>query len=179
MDNERTEQLESLVDAACGPSGHATQPGEEGRFQEYRRLDRALKTPVFEPPAPLVALAKSLLPERVRRIVLARLVFSTLQPLAVRSTRPNSFQLSFQADEVKVRLMVAPERGSWEVVGQVSEPGWSVSQGGKQFATDEHGRFTFCARSLGQTNLALLKDEVELRVPPAEEAAESGPGSPH
>jgi hypothetical protein len=75
-------------------------------------------------------------------------------------------------------MMYSPERSGWDVVGQVESGDWSVHRGGKELKRDDSGRFGFFAKRLGETGLTLQKEESEIRIPSAEEAATFGPSGP-
>lgn len=176
MNIDKTESLEQIVDAACGPSGDADLAKAEPMYSQFRTAHKALHIPSYDAPSEAVSEAKRLMPDPERRSIFGRLVFTTMQPLAVRSAQRNSFQMVFEGDESRVRLMYLPQGSGWEVLGQADGEGWSAERAGSQIDSGPDGHFSFSAKSLSDTGLTLVKNDVALHIPSAEEAESGGSG---
>lgn len=149
-----------------GARDHAAKCKHCGRIlDELRQILAWGKMPVFDAPPEVVLNAQSIFPESVVRT--ARLI--PLGPrLALARSDSDDFQLLVGDGEVRCRLMYTKRRLSWEVLGQVPGPEWSVERRGEVLDPDPGGRFSFWADSLADTEFTLLGRADSIRVPSAE-----------
>jgi hypothetical protein len=150
-------------------------PAEAGAELDPNDPRLALLLKQFEAPAELVAQVKALLPEAGPRRVFAKLIGGSLGLAGARASQAESFQMIFEAEGRKARLMYARDPKGWEVTGQ-APAGCQVTRRGKTLPTDPEGRFSFRARKLEETGLTLVENDLEIELPAADRAEEDGTG---
>lgn len=141
------------------------------RHSQFERIGKALKTAHFEAPPEALGAAKALMPE-VRRQVWARLVSGGMALAGARSSTAESFQLVFEAEEARARLMYERDSQGWQVAGQAPK-GFRVQRGGRGVRVDAEGRFVFRAKDLADTGLTLLEEGLEVIIPSADKVDDS------
>lgn len=172
---KQDKNLERLVASAMTEGLPGDDPSEadtsDPRHSQFERIGKALKTAHFQAPAEVIAAAKSLMPEAPRQLW-ARLVSGGMALAGARSAASESFQLVFEAEEVRTRLMYERDSRGWQVAGQAPE-GFKVQRGGRGVRVEADGRFAFRAKNLGDTGLTLREDGREVLIPSADKADDS------
>lgn len=165
--------LESIVSAAMADAltgdGSSPEDPNDPRFSEFRKMAEAMKLRHYEAPAHVVDAAKAIMPVNARRTVYARLTGSTMAAAGARSATADSFQLTFEGEGMRTRLMYERSATGWEVAGQAPK-GLRVVRNGKRVRCDAEGRFTFAVSKLGDTGLTLHDEEIRIIIPPADQA---------
>ncbi|HRK22411.1 MAG TPA: hypothetical protein PLX06_11405 [Fimbriimonadaceae bacterium] len=165
--------LEAILAAAMedGLPGEdpASAPPEDPRLPQFKRIAAAMRVQQFSAPDKLISAAKELMPAAQRRQIWARLVGGSMALAGARSATADSFQLTFEAEGARTRLMYERGPAGWEVAGQAPE-GYAVARNGKSVKLDAERRFTFAAKTLGDSGLSLLDEVREIVIPPANEA---------
>lgn len=164
MNNKGLEQL--VEEALSGIEG----PSDDARLGQFRKVAKALKTPIHAASAEAIQRAKAIMPMASRSGLLARLAYCSLQPQAVRSAVTESFQMVFESEACKVRMMFSPVGDRWDVLGEFDGEVLQVTQNGRRLAARD-GRFSFRAATLKQTGLILDLDSGSVQIPSALEAA--------
>jgi hypothetical protein len=164
----------AMADELPAEAGAELDPNDP-RLASFRKIAEALRLQQFEAPAELVAQVKALLPEAGPRRVFAKLIGGSLGLAGARASQAESFQMIFEAEGRKARLMYARDPKGWEVTGQ-APAGCQVTRRGKTLPTDPEGRFSFRARKLEETGLTLVENDLEIELPAADRAEEDGTG---
>ena len=151
-----------------GELGQEVDPNDP-RLGHFQKIADAMRLEYFDAPEPLVQEAKALMPEREKRSLFAKLRGTTRILSGARASEANSFQNTFQAEDLSTRLMYVRTPKGWDVTGQAPE-GYTVERLGRRIGTDKDGRFTFQAKSLADTGLILRDAATEVHVPSADEA---------
>lgn len=174
-------ELEAILAAAMedglpgeDPSGA---PASDPRLPQFQRIAAAMRVKQFSAPSDLIAAAKGLMATPERRQLWARLVGGSAALAGARSVASDSFQLTFEAEGARARLMYERGAAGWEVAGQVPE-GFSVVRKGKPVRLDAERRFTFAVKSLGDSGLSLMDEAREIMIPPADQAEADEPNRP-
>ncbi len=176
---KRDPQLEASVAAGMeeslpGDPAHAA--GDDPRTAQFRRMAAGLRARRFEAPAYAIAAAKALMGPSERRTVWARLISGSLSLEGARAVQADSFQFVFERDEVRARMMYVRDAMGWEVTGQASA-GWAPARKGRLIPSDSEGRFVFRVKHLRETELSLLSEALEIRIPSAVEAERNESGT--
>lgn len=180
MRNDCTRYEEGIVALAHGePSPEAeahvrTCDDCSRQLADLEQLIAELQTPTFDAPMAVVAAAKAIMPE-TRKVSIASLVFNSLSVAGARGSNEDAFQLVFESEDVRARLMYNPVQKGWEVLGRIESGGkWDARVAGKKVVVDQDGRFGFSAKSLDRTEMSLFGSDVDIIIPSAEEAREGG-----
>lgn len=166
-------KLESIVAAAMQDwlsEEHLSEaPLDDPRLAHFRRMAASLRYRHFDASAESVTSAKSLMPELERRQIWAKLVGGSMAMAGARSATADSFQLTFEANGTQTRLMYERGPSGWKVVGQAPE-GFAVFLKGKPVRLDSNRRFTFPAKTLGDSGISLMDEAHEFLIPSADQA---------
>jgi hypothetical protein len=168
-----------IVEIASGQENPAAQAHLDAceacgaRFIELRRVLSALAVQVYNAPADQIAMAASLMPAPIRRRFLAHLLGNSLATAGARAAEAEAFQLVYAHDDVQARLMYTRIPEGWEVMGRTPD-GWSPSRRGEAIAQDEEGRFSFRVGDLADSGLILVREDIEIELPSAQEAWNGG-----
>ena len=151
-------------------SDHASACNECGRqLAELKKVVAAARVSSFDAPQALLSMAKGIMPQRAPRTI-ARLVFNSLAAAGARGSKREAFQLVFEEEGLKARLMYSPSAQGWDVLGKIeSEGNWAAERTGKPVSI-QNGRFNFESPNLGATELTLIQAGREVLIPAAEEA---------
>ncbi len=148
-------------------------PSCQARLAELTRAIQAMKRPEFDAPRDQIMMAVSLMPERQRQRFLATLLGSSLATAGARAALAESFQMTFQHDDVNLRLMYSKVDLGWEVMGRVPDQ-WVADSDEGEIQADGEGHFTLVVSELDQTGFLLRRGDVEIQIPSAREAWPGG-----
>jgi hypothetical protein len=180
MDTRCSTYLEDIAAMAFGEEEVAGRQHILGCTDCSAKLAQMRKTiergsmATFTPPADVLERAKSLMPGTARRSILATLVGNSLAAAGARSTTADTFQLAFEAEDTKARLMFTKGASGWDVIGEITPGSKQVTTGGKPVKLDQSGRFQFHAKSLDATEMLVTRDDREITIPSAQEILEGG-----
>ncbi|MBX7134512.1 MAG: hypothetical protein K1X67_17720 [Fimbriimonadaceae bacterium] len=145
----------------------------QAKLTELTQAVQAMKRPEYDAPRDQVLMAASLMPVQQRRRFLASLLSSSLAAAGARSAVAESFQMTFQHDDLTTRVMVSKVDRGWEVMTRIPEQ-WLATTLDGDVQSDAEGRFSFVAPDLDQTGFILRRGDVEVQIPSAREAMPGG-----
>lgn len=164
---------DSLIEVAEGHGSaeaisHAEScSGCRDALNQLRGMFASMSADRLEAPEGLIRRAVALFPAPVRRR--ARLLRNPQLAIGLRGSR-EAFQLTFEAEEVQVRMMYTPSPEGWQVTGKVSDTECLPYR--PALTVLEPGWFEFEAKDLIQTGLTLMREGEWIDVPSAEEATD-------
>lgn len=170
---DRLERIVSMAIEGGSDAGRNLSPDEAKMLGEFHRIVQALKRPLEDAPRTATEAAKALMSQDRPRHQVAKLVFSSLAATGARALPASEFQLVFEGQGHRVRLMYSPSSGGWDVAGKIEGPGWCFRRGKRRLPCPQ-GYFSFKARSLAQTGVVLEREDIALEIPSAEEARSGG-----
>ena len=135
------------------------------RLGELRRMVHALAVPTSDAPVLLIEAAKALMPHRQRTI--ARLVRSTLGMAGARAEDADTFQMVYESEPMRARLLYERLATGWSVTGKIEGGVVAIEAQGSAVNLEADGRFAFVARSLADTECLVWCVHAEIVIPAA------------
>jgi hypothetical protein len=149
----------------------------EAKLAQLREIFALGDLKFFDAPKSLIGDVKAMMQPAPRRVL--SLIRSSLGLAGARNAAvAGDFQVVVGDGELQVRLMFTRIGSEWEVLGKLSDTGWTLTRDGNGIEVGEQGRFSFRSDSLAQTSFTLERRGVSMTVPSAEELLASGADEP-
>lgn len=143
------------------------------RLDQHRVMAHALSEPTWTPTEEVLRRAQAIMPETKRSV--ARLVRTTLDLAGARRGGDDSFQLVYEAQDLRARLLFERTTHGWTVTGRVEGDATEAVVGDTAVALDEQGRFIAELDRSGGEEILVRRDGGDVALPLPPEVTSGGP----